>query len=122
MSTEKVQSAIAEVRDQLSLDYADGKYLNRVGANLGLARPKTRWDDDHWRAIVKAIALDKKQVRSKFEEILAIRFGPKVTASTVLAEDAAVGDTVITIADSTDFPQVGTGTSSDQVHLLRQTA
>lgn len=108
MSTEKKQSAIKEVRDQLSLDYADGKYLNIVGSNLGLTRPRIGFTDASWRAVVKAIALHYKQIRTKFEEVLAIFFGPRITVDSCLAADATTGQTVVTIVDHSDWPQLGT--------------
>src|SRR5690606_4119914 len=102
------QSSIGEVRDQLSLDYADGKYLNRVSANLGIQRPPFGFSDATWRAVVKAIALQHKQIRTKFEEILSIILGPKVTQCTALLEDAIVGDTSAVLVNTDHLPQVGT--------------
>lgn len=103
-----VQSAIREVRDQIMLDTADGEYLNNVGQNLGIQRPPYGFTDDAWRAIVKILAVHYKQVKTKFEEILAVLFGPRLTVLSVLVEDAAIGDSQITVKDSSDMPQIGT--------------
>lgn len=108
MGTEKKQSAIQEVRDQLSLDFADGKYLNVVGANLGLTRPRVGFTDDAWRAVVKAIGLHYKQIRTKFEEVLAIFFGPRITVDSSLTQDAVAGQKSIRMAAHSDWPQLGT--------------
>ena len=108
MSTEKVQSAIAEVRDQISLDFADGAYLSIVASNLGLTRPRIGFTDDAWRAVVRAIALNHKQTKKKFEEVMAIVFGPKTTVSTALSQDSVIGATSVFVADPTEFPQLGT--------------
>lgn len=102
------QSAIGEVRDQLSLDYAESKYLSRIGANLGLNRPPFGFSDAVWRALVKAIALQPKQIKTKFEEILTIVLGPKVTQCSAFAEDTAIGDRSAVLVDSSNLPQVGT--------------
>lgn len=54
------QSDIGEVRDQMSLDYADGKYLSVVTGNLGLARPPLGFSDAVWRALGRILALQYK--------------------------------------------------------------
>lgn len=108
MSVNIKQSKIAEVRDQLSLDFADGKYLDVVASNLGLTRPPFGFDDDTWRAIVKAISLQHKQIRTKFEEILSIIFGPKVTQCSSFAEPVYAGDKHAVLVGTIQFPQVGT--------------
>lgn len=108
MTTEKRQSAINEVRDQISLDYADGKYLNNVTANLGMSRPPLGFSDDTWRAVVKSVALQYKQIKTKFADILSIIFGPKVTQVATLAEDVSTGDTSLRLHDASHLPQTGT--------------
>lgn len=103
-----VQSAISEVRDEMSLDFAEGKYLNRVAANLGLQRPPFGFNDATWRALAKAIALQPKQIATKLEEVLTIILGPRITQCGAFLEDTKVGDTSATLVSSTQFPQVGT--------------
>lgn len=102
------QSDIAEVRDQLSIDYADGKYLNAVIANLGLQRPTSGFDDATWRALGRVVALQHKQVTTKFEQILSIILGPKVTQCGALAQDVTAGDLYAVLVSTDQFPQVGT--------------
>ncbi|NJL55181.1 hypothetical protein HC928_08325 [bacterium] len=102
------QSAIGEVRDQLSLDFADGEYLNRLSANLGLTRPPFGFSDATWRALVRVIALKHKQVLPKFKEILSIILGPQVTQCAALSQDCFVGDKTLFLVDSSSLPQVGT--------------
>jgi hypothetical protein len=108
MTTEKKQSDIAEVRDQLSLDFADGEYLNVVGRNLGMDRPILGYTDDTWRALVKTLALEYKQIATKFRDVLAILFGPQITEVGTLAESVLIGDTSFVLNDSSNFPQLGT--------------
>ena len=108
MTTEKKQSDIAEVRDQLSLDFADGEYLNVIGRNLGMDRPTLGYTDDVWRALVKTLALEYKQIATKFRDVLSIIFGPQITEVGTLAESVLVGDTSFVLNDSSNFPQVGT--------------
>lgn len=102
------QSDIAEVRDQLLLDRADGKYLNIVSANLGIQRPPFGFSDATWRALVRAMALQYKQVATKFEAVLEIILGPKVTQCSALAEDTITGAKHAVLVDTTHLPQVGT--------------
>lgn len=108
MTTEKKQSDIAEVRDQLSLDFADTEYLNVVSQNLGMDRPVFGFSDDTWRALVKALALEYKQIATKFAEVLEILVGPQVTEVGTLAEPILVGDTSFVLNDSSNLPQLGT--------------
>jgi len=108
MTTETNQSAIAEVRDQLSIDYADGKYLNNATANLGLTRPVFGFSDDAWRAITKVLALQFKQVRNKFHDVLSIILGPRITETATLSTAVAVDDRQLVVTDSSRLPQTGT--------------
>ncbi len=102
------QSDIAEVRDQLTVDYADGKYLNVVSSNLGIQRPPFGFSDATWRALVRVIALQYKQITTKFEAILSIILGPKVTQCGAFAEDVLAGAMHAVLVDTDQFPQVGT--------------
>ena len=105
-----VKSAIREVRDQLFLDRADGEYLSAVSANIGMDRPLFGFaDDEVWRAIVRRLALDYKQVLPVFYDLLAIIFGPQKTATLVLERNAAIGDETLYLAeDWLTLPQRGT--------------
>jgi len=113
MTTEKVQSDLAEVKDQLSLDYADGKYLNVVGNNYGLRRSDVdvsslNFNDNTWRALVKVIALQYKQVLTKFEQVLDIILGPKITQVGTFTASIAAGVQSFQVNTDLQFPQVGT--------------
>lgn len=106
----EIKSAIREARDQLFLDRADGEFLSAVTSNIGLDRPLFGFaSDDVWRAIVRRIALDYKQVLPVFHDLLSVIFGPQVSMSTVLLEDASIGDETIRLADNgLALPQRGT--------------
>jgi len=104
-----VKSAINEVHDQLFLDRAVGKYLSNVSTNLGLSRPLLGYSRDAtWRALVRRLALDYRQVSNLFRDCLTILLGPQKTVYTVLAENAGSTDESITIRDQDRIPQVGT--------------
>ena len=103
-----VQSDIAEVRDQISLDYADDKYLNIVSANLGLQRPPFGFSDAQWRALTRVIALQYKQIKTKFEAALEIILGPRVTQCGAFATNVLAGAKHAVLVDTDQFPQVGT--------------
>lgn len=102
------QSDIAEVRDQLSLDYADGKYLNVVSSNIGLQRPPFGFSDAMWRALVRVLGLQYKQITTKFEQVLSIILGPKITQCGAFAENVVAGAMHAVLVDTEQFPQVGT--------------
>lgn len=107
MATTK--SAIKEVRDQLYVDTADGKYLSALGSNYGLVRPKIGFgDDDIWRAVVRRLALDYKQVVNVFYDLLTNIFGPRISVATALASSVAVDDVEMYVADWMKIPQRGT--------------
>lgn len=108
MSTERQQSAIAEVRDQLSLDYSDGERLNVVSSNIGLTRPPFGFSDDVWRAITKVLALQHKQIRQKFHDVLTLVLGPRITQTATLASSVASGVRQLTLNSSSHLPQTGT--------------
>ena len=108
MSVNIIQSDIAEVRDQLSLDFSDGAYLNIVSGNLGVARPPYGFDDDTWRAVVKVLALQPKQIRTKLDELLSILLGPRITQCGAFAEKVQAGAMSAVLVNTAQFPQVGT--------------
>lgn len=104
----KNQSAIADAADQLFVDTADGARLNTVTSNLGLDRPLFGFDDDHWRAVARAIMVQPKLVRNIFFRILEICVGPQYDIVGTLAVAASIGDRTIQVVDSSLFVQVGT--------------
>jgi len=108
MTTERIQSDIKEVRDQLSLDFADSEYLNVISRNLGMDRPILGYTDDSWRAVVKILALEYKQIANKFRDVLEIIFGPRITEVATLVEDVIVGDAECVLNDTSNLPQLGT--------------
>lgn len=108
MSVNVNQSAIAEVRDQMSLDFADGEYLNVVSQNLGMERPILGFDDDTWRALVKQLALEYKQLYTQFYKMMEIIFGVQVTQVGTLKSSVEAGAKNCVLNETSQFPQVGT--------------
>lgn len=102
------KSAIKQVRDELSLDFAANEYLDTISQNLGLHKHLFTFDDAIWRALIKTLAIEYKQVASKYEDVLEILFGPKVTQVGTLSQSVEVGDTCCYMNDTSNFPQVGT--------------
>lgn len=107
MPVTKKQSAISDVRDQLSLDYASGTYLNNISNNLGFTRPKFGFDDDTWRAITRVLAVQEKQVKDKFADLMTVLFGPYITQSFTLAKSAHVGDKILSLNSTEGLPLIG---------------
>jgi len=104
-----VKSAIQEVRDQLFLDRASGKYLSHVTSNLSFDRPSLGFhDDDVWRAVVRRTALDYRQIATLFYDLMTVIFGPRKTVATVLSANAIIGDEQLSLADWMTVPQRGT--------------
>lgn len=103
-----IKSAIAEVRDQLCLDTADGEKLNIVTNNLGFPRNVNGFSDDVWRAIIRLLSIQNKLTVTKIEAVLSVILGPKITEASALARDIVAGDLEIYILEPERFPQVGT--------------
>lgn len=109
MSTNKTQSAIREVRDQLLIDTADGKRLTTVTDNLGFDRPIFGFsNDDEWRALARELALGPRQIELAFRKILDICLGPAYNRCGVISTAVEVGDTTVVLDDASDLVQVGT--------------
>lgn len=108
MSTRPQSSAISQVRDELSLDFAEQQYLDVVSSNLGLNRPVFGYADKIWRAITKEIALDFKQIRTKFRALLTILLGPQKTLVTSCSEAIPAGTQRFSVNRTDHIPQVGT--------------
>lgn len=103
------KSAIREVREQLFLDTADGEYLTALSSNYGVTRPKLGMsDDDLWRAIVRQLALDYKQIITVFHELLTILLGPQHPVGMSLSAPAAIGATDLYVYSWELLPQKGT--------------
>lgn len=105
---DKNQSAIAETRDQLFLDTADGPHLNVVTSNLGLDRPGIGFGDDEWRAVGKLVSLQPKQIRNIFYRMIELCIGPQYARIGVLEDIAKVNDKQLVAADPSPFIQLGT--------------
>ena len=108
MTTGKNQSAIRSARDQLFLDFADGGRLTIVSDNLGISRPTFGISDDEWRAVVKQIALDNQQITKAYRKLIEICVGPKFNRPANLATASSVGDSIVTVNDSSVLTQEGT--------------
>jgi hypothetical protein len=104
-----IKSDIKEAKDQLFLDSSDGQYLTALSSNFGINRPKFGMSDDNlWRAIVRQLALDYKQIITVFYELLSDIFGPQRTVGTSLKVAALTGDMEIQIYNWELLPQRGT--------------
>lgn len=104
----KNQSAIYEVRDQLMLDLADGLRLDTVSSNLGIDRPTIGIDDDEWRALVKAVGLQRKLVPNVFRKVMEICAGPQKTRVLNLQDTAATDSDTVVAANGENILQLGT--------------
>jgi hypothetical protein len=106
---DKIKSAIQETRDQLFLDRADGEFLTVISTNLGIIRPDYGFASDSlWRALVRRLALDTRQIENCFRDLLTLIFGPQVSVVTVLDSSVTAGDWEIIVSDQMNIPQLGT--------------
>lgn len=105
---DKNQSAIAEARDQLFLDTADGARLSVVTGNLGIDRPGYGFGDDEWRAIGKFVGIQSKQIRNIFYRMIELCLGPQFARIGTLRSLANVADNQLIAIDPAPFIQLGT--------------
>ncbi len=73
------RSALESARDELFLDTADGKYLDVIGENFGVFRPKGGIDDDTWRQVLRVVLMSPKLVEERFAALLGVLSGGAVT-------------------------------------------
>ena len=102
-----IRNKLQQVVDELSLDWATGKYLNVISGNYGLHRPAIGFTDAKWRAATKIIALQYKQIANKFRDILELMLGPQVTITSNLLVDSPAGSRKLQMVSVEDVPQAG---------------
>jgi hypothetical protein len=100
-------NSIEKVIKELSLDYASGNYLNVISSNYGLNRPLFGFSDDLWRAITKVLALQYKQIYTKFIDVLRLVLGPQKTVVTTIVTTAPIGSKILYVNDASNLPQIG---------------
>lgn len=66
--SDRFQGAIDQVRDELFVDRADGRYLDTIGENHGVFRPRAGVDDETWRQVLRLVMMAPKTTE---ERILA---------------------------------------------------
>lgn len=69
------RSAIENVRDELFVDTADGAYLDAIGENFGVFRPRAGIDDTTWRAVLRLVMMASKTTAERLEAILDALLG-----------------------------------------------
>ena len=109
MSYQKNQSFIKESADQVFVDTADGYRLDIVGANVSVQRPFLAFqDDDKFRAAIKKLAFNSKNIRTAFKTVLELCYGPRNSRRSDLSISAYKNDKYITVNDASVFTGVGT--------------
>jgi hypothetical protein len=72
-------------------------------------RPQLGFHNDSlWRAVVRRGAVDYMQIANLFRDWLDVIVGPKVTVTSVLAENAAIYDDFLMVMDPANLPYRGT--------------
>ena len=72
------RSALDQVRDELFLDRADGRYLDVIGENHGVFRPRAGIDDETWRKVLRLVLMAPKTVQERFEALFEALIGNTV--------------------------------------------
>lgn len=79
---QEVADLIEEVRKQFFVATASRPYLDRLGANVNVSRPKfVGMSDDDFRIYVPVLAYKPKQVKAIFDELLDIFFFKETTTA-----------------------------------------
>ena len=83
-SDDGVAELVSEVRRQFYLSTADRPYIDRLGANLNINRPKVvGMDDPTYRKYVPVLAYQPKQVKLILDQLMGIFFFQEATTSFV---------------------------------------
>ena len=75
----ELESALESVRDELFLDRADGRYLDVIGENYGLFRPRAGIDDETWRRVLRLVLMAPKTVKERFEALFEAGIGDTIS-------------------------------------------
>lgn len=75
MADEGLKGVIQDVRDELFLDGATGKYLDTIGQNHGYERPRAWMGDETWRRVLRLVMMAPKTVQERFERLLDVLVG-----------------------------------------------
>lgn len=69
------QGALEAARDELFVDTADGSYLDTIGENFGVLRPRSGIDDATWRAVLRLVMMAPKTSAERLEALLDVLLG-----------------------------------------------
>lgn len=106
---EGVAQAIAETKAQLFVATASGEYLDRLGSNVGVARPSSLGINDvNFRDLVPALSFAPKQLRDAIQKLLEIWYKPEAVYANMVSTAAEPysltdGDTISLILDRKTF-------------------
>jgi hypothetical protein len=80
ISDDEVEVQIQNTKDQLFVKTAEGRYLNRLGTNVGVDRPsELGMDDPTFQNLVPVMSFFPKQVRGTIISLLDVFWGPGFT-------------------------------------------
>lgn len=133
---DEIISNLKATKAQIFVKTAEGKYLDRLGNNRGVARPTELGllDEDH-RKLIPVMSFQPKQIRKIFYDLMDVFWGPlfsraNVTSNNVAPFAVSVGEDikikvngkeeqVIKIL-SGDLAVNGTATSEEMVAILEK--
>lgn len=75
---DRFQGAIDQVRDELFVDRADGRYLDTIGENFGVFRPRAGVDDETWRQVLRLVMMAPKTTEQRVLALLEALLGDHV--------------------------------------------
>lgn len=86
----EVRAQILEVKDQLYVQTADGKYLSARGQSYGVERPSgIGMSDDDYRELIPVMSFVPKQIRQPIQELLRIWYGERHTFAHVASTNSS---------------------------------
>ena len=114
-------SALSAVYQNTMVDTAVKEYITRLGVDLGVPKPPVLFaNDDLWRAIVKALAFEKRHTRLSVAKILELIVNPQISQVTVLNRTNYKNITVNSALTIPAGPNAGTYTVTEVLthHLI----
>lgn len=133
---DEIVTQLDNTKMQIFVKTAEGQYLNRLGANVGVERPaELGLLDEDYRELIPNLSLKPKQIKAAFVDLLDIFWGPlfsrtNITAGNFEPFNVSAGDEIkvkvnngatqtgVVLAD--DIATAGAATSAELAVVLNR--
>jgi hypothetical protein len=114
-----VLQEIPEFKDQLFVETADTKYLDRLGANVGVPRPDgVGMTDADYRVLIPTMSFVPKQIRTPIYKLLKIWYEDEATFTNMTSANAEPYNFTGLVGDLLQFTVEGAKTVSIEIRAI----